>query len=349
MPVTSLDQLKKHLSLTEDELSWKESPISVPLCITDHYLALIDPNDPKDPLRRQVVPTCNENRITEVESNDPLQEVSHSHGERLVHRYINRVAFLATDICPMYCRHCFRRRFTGNMMGPASEDDIQKAAAYLRQNPQVKEMLVTGGDPLTLSDSQLDHMISVFREASPRLILRICTRYPVSQPSRITKALVDMLKSHNTAPFYLMTQFNHPRELTPQSIEAVSLFIDAGIPAMNQSVLLRGVNDDVDTLEQLCNDLLFNRIKPYYLFQGDMVSGTSDFRVPLKRGMEIEKELRIRLSGLGMPNYVADLPDGGGKVPLCGSYITEAPDKEKGSWKFRTPEGGTRILTDPQD
>lgn len=349
MPVTTLDQLKKHLNLTEEELSWRESPISVPLCITDHYLALIDPNDPNDPLRRQVVPTCNENLVTEVESNDPLQEVSHSHGERLVHRYLNRVAFLATDLCPMYCRHCFRRRFTGNMMGPASEDDIQKAAAYLRENPQVKEMLVTGGDPLTLSDSQLDHMISVFRAANPRLIIRICTRYPVSQPSRITKALVDMLKSHNTAPFYLMTQFNHPRELTEESIKAVSLFIDAGIPAMNQSVLLRGVNDDVDTLEKLCNDLLFNRIKPYYLFQGDMVSGTSYFRVPLRRGMEIERELRVRLSGLGMPNYVADLPDGGGKVPLCGSYILQSPDKEKGSWKFRTPEGGTRILTDPQN
>lgn len=349
MPVTTLDQLKKHLNLTEEELSWRESPISVPLCITDHYLALIDPNDPNDPLRRQVVPTCNENLVTEVESNDPLQEVSHSHGERLVHRYLNRVAFLATDLCPMYCRHCFRRRFTGNMMGPASEDDIQKAAAYLRENPQVKEMLVTGGDPLTLTDSQLDHMISVFRAASPRLIIRICTRYPVSQPSRITKTLVDMLKSHNTAPFYLMTQFNHPRELTEESIKAVSLFIDAGIPAMNQSVLIRGVNDDVDTLEKLCNDLLFNRIKPYYLFQGDMVSGTSYFRVPLRRGMEIERELRVRLSGLGMPNYVADLPDGGGKVPLCGSYILQSPDKEKGSWKFRTPEGGTRILTDPQN
>ncbi len=349
MPINTIDQLKEHLDLTDEELSWKESPISVPLCITDHYLALIDPNDPNDPLRRQVVPTCNENRVWDTESSDPLQEVSHSHGERLVHRYGNRVAFLATDLCPMYCRHCFRRRFTGNMMGPASEFDIQSAADYLRDNPQVKEMLVTGGDPLTLSNSQLDHMIGTFRSASPRLIIRICTRYPVSQPSRITKALVDMLKSHDTAPFYLMTQFNHPRELTAQSIRAVSLFVDAGIPAMNQSVLLRGVNDDVETLETLCNELLFNRIKPYYLFQGDMVSGTAFFRVPLKRGLEIERQLRVRLSGLGMPNYVADLPDGGGKVPLCGSYIIESPDKEKGSWRFRTPEGGTRILTDPQD
>ncbi len=347
MAITTLSQLEKRLKLTQEELSWTESPVSVPLCITEHYMSLIDPNDPDDPLRRQVVPTCHENERILSESTDPLHEVRHSHGERLIHRYGNRVAFLATDICPMYCRHCFRRRFTGNMVGPATEKDIQEAAGYLREHPEVKEMLLTGGDPLTLSDEMLDHMVGTFREASPHLIIRICTRYPVSQPSRITKDLVAMFKRHSTAPFYLLTQFNHPRELTKESIEAVSLFVDAGIPALNQSVLLSGVNDDVDTLEKLCNDLLFNRIKPYYLFQGDLVVGTAYFRVPLRKGMEIEHELRRRLSGLGMPNYVADLPDGGGKVPLCGSYIIEEPDKEKGSWLFRTPEGETRSFSDP--
>ena len=186
-----------------------------------------------------------------------------------------------------------------------------------------------------------------FRKASPNLIIRICTRYPVSQPERITKDLVDMFRSHGSAPFYLMTQFNHPRELTPESIRAVSLFVDAGIPAMNQTVLLRGINDSADVLEELCNGLLFNRIKPYYLFQGDMVSGTSAFRVPLARGMEIESELRRRLSGLAMPNYTADLPDGGGKIPLCGSYLVSR-DTKKGSWTFRTPDGETRVITDPQ-
>ena len=346
--IHSMEELGKYLNLTEQELAWKESPISVPLSITAHYLALIDPNDPADPLRRQVVPTAKENQQSSTESDDPLAEVPHSKTERLIHRYTNRVAFLATDLCPMYCRHCFRRRFTGNLMGPASPEDIQKAASYLAQHPEVKEILITGGDPLTLTNDQLDYMISAFRKASPRLIIRICTRFPVSQPARITEDLIAMLKKHNTAPFYLLTQFNHPRELTPESIKAVSLFVDAGIPALNQTVLLRNVNDNPDTLEQLCNDLLFNRIKPYYLFQGDMVTGTSDFRVPLRRGMEIEKELRKRLSGLGMPNYCADLPDGGGKVPLCGSYIEQAPEKEKGSWKIRTLDGDFRILTDPE-
>ncbi len=348
MAITTLEQLSKYLDLTEEEKSWKPASVGVPLCITEHYLSLIDPDDPSDPLRRQVVPTCRENIRTESESGDPLREVSHSLGERLIHRYANRVAFLATDICPMYCRHCFRRRFTGNMMGPASEEDIESACAHLAADRGIREMLLTGGDPLTLSDGQLDRMVGAFRKARPDLIIRICTRYPVSQPSRITPDLVAMFKKHDTAPFYLMTQFNHPREITPESIRAVSLFVDAGIPAMNQSVLLRGVNDDPDTLEELCNTLLFNRIKPYYLFQGDMVNGTAAFRVPLRRGMEIEAELRRRLSGLAMPVYTADLPDGGGKVPLCGSYIISSPDKEKGSWLFRTPEGDTRILEDPQ-
>ena len=347
MSITSLEELQKHITLTDEELSWKEGPLSVPLSITDHYLRLIDPTDSTDPLRRQVVPTCRENAVDDSESADPLEEIGHSHGTRLVHRYANRVAFLATDICPMYCRHCFRRRFTGNMTGPASEEDISSAASYLKENPKIKEMLLTGGDPLTLSDEQLDHMVGTFREASPNLIIRICTRYPVSQPQRITKDLVDMFRRHTGAPFYLMTQFNHPRELTPESIRAVSLFVDAGIPAMNQTVLLRGVNDSADVLEELCNSLLFNRIKPYYLFQGDMVSGTAAFRVPLARGMEIEQELRRRLSGLAMPNYTADLPDGGGKVPLCGSYIVSR-DKEKGSWTLRTLNNETRIITDPQ-
>ena len=346
MAVTTLEQLEQYLDLTQEEKAWKPEKVGVPLCITEHYLSLIDPKDPGDPLRRQVVPTCRENEDMLEESDDPLAEVGHSHGERLIHRYSNRVAFLATDICPMYCRHCFRRRFTGNMMGPASEKDIASAAEYISDKPQIREMLLTGGDPLTLSDEVLDRMIGAFRKARPDLIIRICTRYPVSQPSRIDEKLIAMFKHHNTAPFYLMTQFNHPREITEDAVRAVSLFVDAGIPALNQSVLLRGVNDNADVLEELCNRLLMIRVKPYYLFQGDMVSGTSDFRVPLRQGMEIERELRVRLSGLGMPNYVADLPDGGGKVPLCGSYIIDQPDKEKGSWIFRTPEGEIRTLTD---
>ncbi len=346
--IDTIEKLQKYLKLTDEELKWKESPISVPLKITSHYIALINPNDINDPLRKQVVPNAKENLALETEDDDPLAEVSHSQSPRLIHRYNNRVAFLATDLCPMYCRHCFRRRFTGNFMGPATQTDILDAASYLELHPQIKEMLITGGDPLTLRDEQLDFMIGTFRKASPKLIIRICTRYPVSQPTRINASLISMLKKHNTAPFYLLTQFNHPREITNESIKAVSLFVDAGIMALNQTVLLKDVNDNVDVLEELCNALLFNRIKPYYLFQGDMVTGTANFRVPLKKGLAIEKELRQRLSGLAMPLYCADLPQGGGKIPLCGSYIEEEPKESTGSWKMKTLTGDIRILTDPE-
>ncbi|MCF0238764.1 MAG: KamA family radical SAM protein [Sphaerochaetaceae bacterium] len=347
----NLKELGKYLKLTEEELSWKENPIGVPFRITSHFLSLIDPEDPKDPLRRQVVPTSKENLESFYEDKDPLAEVRHSHGERLIHRYSNRVAFLATDLCPMYCRHCFRRRFTGNLLGPATKKEIDNAASYLKDHKEVLEILITGGDPLTLSNEELDLLIGTFRAARPNLIIRICTRYLASNPKRITKELISIFKKYDTAPFYLLTQFNHPREITKESIEAVNLFVNNGIPALNQTVLLRDVNDNVDTLVELCNTLLFNKIKPYYLFQGDLVSGTSSFRVPLQRGMEIERELRKKLSGLAMPNYTADLPEGGGKVPLCGSYIIEEPKEEngqkKGSWKFRTPEGETRYYIDP--
>lgn len=345
MSISTIEQLESVLKLTDREKAWHESPLSLPLLITDYYMALIDPSDPDDPLRRQAVPSSSENTETQAESDDPLAEVSHSHGSRLIHRYANRVAFLVTDLCAQYCRHCFRRRFTGNMTGTATDREIFQAASYLESHPEVKEMLLTGGDPLTLSDRDLDRVLKAFRDKRPDLVIRICTRMPAVLPSRITEDLINMLKKHNTAPFYLMVQFNHPRELTEEAKKAVGMFVDAGIPAMNQSVLLRGVNDSADVLEKLCNDLVFARIKPYYLFQGDLVTGTSAFRVPLERGMEIERELRKRLSGLAMPVYAADLPNGGGKVPLCGSYLI---GKEDGAWVFRTPEGQTRSYPDPQ-
>lgn len=345
MAIDSIDKLSKALPLTDNEKKWKESPVSLPVLITDYFLNLIDKDDMNDPLRRQVVPSCEENINSALEDADPLAEESHSHGERLIHRYKNRVAFLATDYCFQYCRHCFRRRFTGNMTGPASKEEVHNASLYIKEHPEIREMLFTGGDVLTLSDSTIKSMLTEFRKANPKLIIRICTRACAVNPERITPALINVFRELNTAPFFLMTQFNHPRELTPQAVKAVSMFVDAGIPAMNQSVLLKGVNDDADTLEDLCNSLLFNRIKPYYLFQGDLVTGTSSFRVPVAKGLELEKELRKRLSGLAMPSYTADLPDGGGKIPLCGNYIE---GYENGVWVFKTLTGQTRSYPDPE-
>lgn len=345
MALTTIKQLQNYLSLKPEELAWHESPVSLPLLVTEYYLGLIDPSDPQDPLRKQVVPSSGENEERTLETPDPLREESNSHGERLIHRYTNRVAFLATDLCAQYCRHCFRRRFTGNMKGPATEEEIIRASSYIKAHPEIKEMLLTGGDPLTIRTDELKKMIDIFRTDNPRLVIRICTRVPVVSPSSITDELVEVFTSHKTAPFYLMTQFNHPREVTEQATEAVAKFIDSGIPAMNQSVLLKGVNDNADTLEELCEKLIFARIKPYYLFQGDLVTGTSDFRVNIEKGREIEKELRKRLSGLEMPNYTIDLPEGGGKVPLTESYLVK---KENAIWEIRTVDGSSRFYPDPE-
>jgi lysine 2,3-aminomutase len=341
--ITSFEQLKKTFKLTEAESSYTGGNNSLPVSITSHFLSLIDENDPKDPLRLQVFPTVYEEIEETMENVDPLKEVDHSITKRLVHRYKSRVAFLTTDICPMYCRHCFRRRFTGNMVGPATREEITEAAIYVGQHPEITEILLTGGDLLTLSNKQLDFLIKTFRDYSPNLIMRICTREVITAPERIDEELLNILKKYNTAPFYLLTQVNHPRELCKESIKAISKFIDMGIPAMNQTVMLKGVNNNVDTQEELCNKLLFNRIKPYYVFQGDLVSGTAHLRVNLEETIEIERELRKRVSGLAMPTFVIDLPQGGGKVPLSDCYVKQHKDKK---WTIETLDGETREYPD---
>lgn len=333
--ITTLASLASKLELTEDEKHFDEQDQSVlPVKIPSSFFELIDPADPHDPIRVQVVPTIYEHTEEKGETLDPLAEEKHAVTSRLIHRYANRVAFLTTDRCFIHCRHCFRRRFTGTFQGAATQEEIEEAAEYVANHPTIKEILFTGGDLFTLSDDQLKTMIHAFRSKRPDLIIRLCTRAVAAQPKRITTELVEMIKSFTTAPFFLMTQFNHPRELTKEAVEAVARFIDNGIPAMNQSVLLKGVNDDADTLEELCNTLLAHRIKPYYLFQGDLVSGTAHLRVSIEEGLKLEAELRRRLSGLAMPLYALDLPEGGGKIPLVTSYVGE---KENGARIFRTP------------
>jgi lysine 2,3-aminomutase len=341
--IHSLQELKARFALSKDEAAFKGGNESLPVSITSHYLSLIDPDDPDDPLRRQVFPNCKEEETENLETLDPLAEIDYSVTPRLVHRYRSRVAFLTTDICPMYCRHCFRRRFTGNMVGPASEKEIEEAAVYIGTHHEITEILLTGGDMFTLSDAKIDRMITIFREHSPKLIIRLCTRMIVTQPSRFSPSLITMLHRHSSAPFYLLTQFNHPREICEVSRKAVSLFVDAGIPAFNQTVLLKGVNDNADVMEQLCNDLLAVRVKPYYVFQGDLVSGTAHLRVPLSTSRALEREMRDRLSGLAMPNFMIDLPKGGGKVPITDSFVA---GHDNGIWHFNTLDGSTRSYPD---
>ncbi len=335
--ITTKESLEEKLTLRPDEAGWFDSPSSLPLLISDYYFSLIN-DTPDDPIRREVVPSSLEN-VTDA-SIDPLKEVSHSVTSRLIHRYHNRAALLTTDRCFTYCRHCFRRRFTGLDTGPISEKEIDEAACYLKNHPEIKELLLTGGDLFTLSDERLEYLFRTLKDAREDIILRLCTRAPVTYPDRFDDDVMALIRKYSYgAPFMLLTHYNHPRELTEKSLEAVKKFLSIGIPAFNQTVLLHGVNDDADTLEELCNRLLYNRIKPYYLFQGDLVTGTAHLRADIKEGLALEQELRRRLSGLAMPQYTLDLPDGGGKIVLTSDHFVGEDDEY---CIFTTPEGEKR-------
>lgn len=338
MIINSQKELEETISLKQEEKEWFANPSSLPLLISGHFFSLIDPCDPDDPIRKQVVPDVREN--SRADFLDPLSEVEHSVNQRFIHRYKERAALLVTDRCFTYCRHCFRRRFTGLSEGPVSEAELEEICSYLKVHPEIHEILLTGGDMFTLSDEHLDMLLGRIKECRSDIILRLCTRAVATFPERFTDNLFSIIHKHqHGAPFMLLVQFNHPRELTEPSLKAVARFIDMGIPAFNQSVLLKGVNDDADVLEELSHKLLYNRIKPYYLFQGDQVSGTAHLRVSISRGLEIEKELRKRLSGLEMPQYTLDLPEGGGKVILTYQYLKGIED---GEYVFETPDGEER-------
>ncbi len=323
-------ELEQIITLTEAERRWfDEAPLeALPFMISSYYASLIDPEDLNDPIRAQIVPRIEECAAGEGESDDPQQENSYSPHGRFVHRYTSRAALLVSDTCTTYCRHCFRRRFTGQSHAGISNDLVKKTSQYLASHTEVKELLITGGDPLTLSDSRLDEIITTLREAREDLVLRLCTRTPVTYPERVSDRLIHILKKHHTAPVYIMTQFNHPREITRESRTAVARFADNGFPLMNQSVLLRGVNDTSSTLAELCNTLVSIRVKPYYLFNGDMVRGTAHLRLPLGEAIRIEGELRGLLSGLAMPVVAVDLPEGGGKVPVGELYYRGEQERE---------------------
>ncbi len=340
MPITSIEELEKTVSLTEDERKWDPyGPCTLPLLISDSIIPLLT----ADAVRRQFVPSGKENTDT-LGCLDPQMEREYSVTKRLVRRYANRAAFLVTDACFAYCRHCFRRRFSGSMVGPCSKKDIDEATSFLSAHMEIKEVLLTGGDLFTLSDEKLDCLLSAFKSAREDIIYRLCTRSLLSNPARFTPSLFSILEKNSFgAPFYLMTQFNHPSEITHEAAVAVRGFVRLGIPIMNQTVLLKGVNDSPQVLEELSDTLLRNRIKPYYLFQGDLVQGTGHLRVSLSRGLEIEEELRRRLSGLGMPQYTLDLPQGGGKIPLTRNMLGPLSD---GIWTVMTPDGDVRHYPD---
>lgn len=295
------------------------------ISIPKKYFALAE-SDENDPVRRQFMPVIDELNIQEYETSDPLGENKYKVTERLIHRYRDRALFLASDTCAMYCRHCFRRDYLSNNPSPLNKLEIENAAGYLKSHMEIKELIISGGDPLILEDHKIEELLSVFRNFRPDIVFRIASRVPVVLPSRITESLVKVLT--NFKPVFFITQFNHPKELTPDSRKSISLLVNNGIPVLNQAVLLRSVNDSVDILAELFQELIHCSVKPYYLFQGDLAAGTSHLRVSITKGLEIMKELRTRISGLAMPVYAVDLPGGGGKIPLTESYIQKISDTE---------------------
>ena len=290
-----------------------------PLAITPYYASLIQSFEGLDPVYQMCVPQAQELFDPPFLKDDPLEEDQDMPVPGLVHRYTDRALLIATTTCSMYCRHCTRKRVAGQHESQISPRRLAQVLAYLHEHPEICDVIVSGGDPFTMSTESLERVLSALRQVPSVQVIRVGTRTPVVLPQRITDELVAMLRRYH--PLWVNTHFNHPNELTPEAAAACAKLVDAGIPLGNQSVLLRGVNDRPQVMEQLCRGLVRMRVRPYYLFQCDLVRGVEHFRTPLSRGIEIMEYLRGRLSGLAIPTFVVDAPHGGGKIPLLPNYI----------------------------
>ncbi len=318
--ITDLDGLEKRMTLTPDERAGVRLASSkLSLGITPHFFSLIDKNDPRCPIRRQVIPTLDEGRVDPSEVLDPVGEDSSSPVPGLVHRYPDRVLLLVTDRCASYCRYCTRSRLVSGAGGYDFHPEFDKAVAYLRQHTEVRDVLLSGGDPLLLSDDKLDYLLTTLRSIPHLEFLRIGSRIPIFLPQRITPELCTMLRKHH--PIWISVHTNHPRELTSEVREALVRLADAGIPLGNQSVLLDGINDSVEVMKELVHKLLLCRVRPYYLYQCDLIQGSRHLRSPVGKGLEIIEGLRGFTSGYAVPQFVVDAPGGGGKVPINPEYV----------------------------
>ncbi|NLY72017.1 MAG: lysine 2,3-aminomutase [Clostridiales bacterium] len=343
--ITTVEKLKEIINLSpEEEENIKEVVKNFRMGITPYYASLMDPDDPKCPVRKQAVPVIYETYRSEADMLDPLHEDEDSPTPGLTHRYPDRVLFLITDQCSMYCRHCTRRRLAGEKDAARSIDDINKCIEYIRNTPVVRDVLLSGGDCLLVNDKVLEYVISELRKIPHVEIVRLGTRTPVVMPMRITDDLVNMLKKYH--PIWLNTHFNHPKEMTPDAMEALRKLADAGIPLGNQSVLLRGVNDCPHIMRELVHELVKNRVRPYYIYQCDLSYGIEHFRTKVAKGIEIIEALRGHTSGFAVPTFVVDAPGGGGKTPVMPQYvISQTPDKVI----LRNYEGVITTYTEPVD
>jgi lysine 2,3-aminomutase len=340
--IDSLEAAGRLLALSAAEIrAIGLAKASLPLAVTPYYAHLLDPKNPDQPLRRTVLPSCWETVRGLGEADDPLGEDHHSPVPGLVHRYPNRVLFLATDFCSTYCRYCTRSRSVGRSGGGADRVERLRARweqglAYIAATPQVQDVLLSGGDPLTMPDEAIEWLLARLRAIRHVQIVRIGSKVPAVLPQRVTPALTRMLKKYH--PLWMSLHFTHPDELTEESRQACARLADAGIPLGSQTVLLSGVNDDPRIMGRLFQGLLAQRVRPYYLYQCDPISGSAHFRTPVEHGVEMLRSLRGRLSGYALPTFVIDAPGGGGKIPLAPDYTL---GHEGGDLILRNYAGGT--------
>lgn len=345
--VRTLADLERLIDLSDDErTAIKQHTGALPVGITPYYASLLDRDDPLQPLRRTVVPVLGEYIVSRGENDDPLGEDSHSPVPGLVHRYPDRVLLLVTNFCSVYCRYCTRARMVGSV-GERSvkKSDIEAALDYIEQTPVVRDVLISGGDPLSLDDDRLEYILKRLRKIPHVEFVRIGSKQPVVQPMRITPTLTRILKRYH--PLWMSLHFTHVDEITPEVAEACGRLADAGIPLGSQTVLLKGINDDTVTMKKLMHGLLRIRVKPYYLYQCDPISGSAHFRTPVAKGVELIRGLRGHTTGYAVPTFVVDAPNGGGKTAIAPDYVV---GYENGDLVLQSYDGGHYRYpdTDPQ-
>lgn len=341
--VSTLPELERRMRLHEDERAGMLlTGTKLAMSVTPHFFNLLDPEDPECPIRRQVIPRREESLLDPLEMADPCGEDSHMPVPGLVHRYPDRVLFLVTDRCASYCRYCTRSRVVSGVGEQHLETQWEAAFRYLEQRAEVRDVLLSGGDPLLFSDQKLEKVLSRLRSIEHIEFLRIGSRVPVFLPQRITPELCRMLQQYH--PLWMSVHVNHPRELTTEVKEALERLANHGVPLGNQSVLLRGVNDDALTMRTLVHKLLRCRVRPYYLYQCDLIKGSAHLRVPVSRGIEIIESLRGHTTGYAVPQLVIDAPGGGGKVPVNPQYMVH---QDKNRVLIRNYEGRTFEYPEP--
>ena len=341
--INSLEELENKIELSREERSGiLLSGNKLAMSITPHFMNLVDKDDPNCPIRRQIIPRIEETWDDPQELKDPCGEDSHMPVPGLVHRYPDRVLFLVTDRCASYCRYCTRSRVVSGVGEQQLETQYEAAFEYLENTPTVRDVLLSGGDPLLFSDAKLDAILTRLRAIPHIQFIRIGSRIPIFLPQRITPELCNMLKKHH--PFFLSIHTNHPKELTSEVQEGLIRLAEAGIPIGNQSVLLKGVNDDVETQKALVHKLLMCRVKPYYLYQCDLIEGSSHLRTSVSKGLEIIEGLRGHTTGYAIPQYVIDGPGGGGKIPVNPDYVVQHNDNQV---TLRNYEGKEFVYPEP--